>query len=150
MYSERLSFMCYTRIRRHRFNKPTTLIVFGMLAITGCGGDGMTTVVGKVTVNGTPLTKGAITFEPIDGVGRTAGATIDGGNYETRVPPGEKRVRITGFEVTGQVPAYKGMKDSPMRDIVKEIVPDKYNIRSDLKLSVESSDTTGDFDLKSS
>lgn len=124
------------------------VLVFGVIA-TGCGGDGMSTVEGAVSVDGTPIQQGAITFEPSDGVGPTAGATIANGTYTAEVPPGQKKVRITGFEITGQVPAYKGMKNSPMRDVVKDIVPEQFNSQSELTFTVESSDTKGDFELNS-
>jgi hypothetical protein len=119
--------------------------------ISGCNrGPAMTTVVGTVTVDGKPLEKGSIAFEPADGQGPTTGATIEGGRYTAQTLPGQKKVRITGFEIVGKRPAYPGRPDSPMRDIVKDVVPEKYNNNSDLTLTVESSDTTGDFDLKSS
>lgn len=126
------------------------LVLFAAATVAGCGGNGMSTVAGTVTVDGKPLEQGAISFVPADGEGPTAGATIEDGKYMTQAPPGQKKVKITGFEITGQVPAYKGMKNSPMRDIVKEIVPDKYNIQTELNLTIESTDTTGDFDLESS
>ena len=130
----------------------STLIVFAVIVvIAGCsGGPVMTTVEGTVSVDGKPLGNGSITFEPADGQGRTAGATIEDGKYVAEVPPGQKKVRITGFEVTGQVPAYQGMPNSPMRDVVKDVVPEKYNAKSQLELSVDTSPTTGNFDLKAS
>lgn len=127
------------------------LVLAGIAAIAGCTrGLSMTTVEGEVTIDGKPLGKGSISFESTDGEGPTAGATIEDGKYLAKVPPGQKKVRITGFEVVGQVPAYKGRPDSPMRDVVKDLVPEKYNANTELTLSVESADTTGDFDLKSS
>lgn len=130
------------------------LLVIGLFvgtALTGCSrGPVLMTVEGTVTIDGNALGQGAITFEPVDGKGRTAGGTIENGKYTAQVPPGEKRVRITGFEVTGQKPAYPGKKDGPMRDVVKELVPPKYNVKSELTLNVDASPTAGDFPLKSS
>jgi hypothetical protein len=127
------------------------LIMTIAATISGCSkGPAMTTVVGTVTIDGKPLEKGSIAFEPADGQGPTTGATIEGGRYAAKALPGQKMVRITGFEIVGKRPAYPGRPDSPMRDIVKDVVPEKYNSNSDLTLTVESSDTTGDFNLKSS
>lgn len=117
--------------------------------ICGCGHDpNLTRVEGTVTVGGKLLGKGSISFEPADGVGPTAGATIEEGKYTAKAPPGRKRVRITGFEVVGQVPAYPDRPDSPMRDIVKDVVPDAYNVKSELIRTIESSADTEDFALE--
>lgn len=122
-----------------------------LTSVTGCGGGiEMTPVEGAVTIDGKPLQQGAITFEPVDGMGPSAGALIADGRYEAKAPPGEKKVRITGFEVIGQEPSRPGDPNSPKRDVVKELVPAKYNANSELTLTVEPSDTTGDFELKSS
>ncbi len=122
-----------------------------VVAVVGCDhGPQMSEVTGVVTIDGNPVQKGSISFEPTDGHGFTAGATIEDGAYVAKVPPGEKRVRITGFEVVGQAPAYPNIPNSRMNDIVKDIVPPRYNSKSELKLTVEKSATTGNFDLKSS
>ena len=117
----------------------------------GCShGPAMTKVVGVVTIDGKPLQNGSITFEPADGRGFTAGATIENGAYEAKAPPGEKRVRITGYEIVGQKPAYPNVPNCRMRDIVKDVVPPRYNRNSELTLSVGTSETSRDFYLKSS
>lgn len=139
------------KVRSQKLYLGISLCLVFVAGLTGCSrGPAMTTVEGVVTLDGKPIEKGAIIFEPANGAGRSAGATIENGNYTAEMPPGEKRVRITGFEVTGQVPAYKGRPDSPMRDVVKEIVPPKFNARSELTQSIDSSDTTANFDLKTS
>ena len=128
----------------------TAILILCGTAITGCGGSGMTKVEGTVTIDGNPLGNGAIAFEAVDGKGPVAGATIVNGKYVTYVPPGVKSVRITGFEVTGQEPMYQGRPDGPKRDIVKDVVPAKYNTNSELSFTVDSSGTPGDFELTSS
>jgi hypothetical protein len=135
-----------------RMPRSIVLLAIGCaFAITGCSrGPAMTKVAGVVTIDGRPLQKGSITFEPIDGRGITVGATIEGGSYVTEAMPGEKKVRITGFEVVGQVPAYKNVPNSRMNDVVKDIVPSRYNNNTELTLEVEESETTGNFELESS
>jgi hypothetical protein len=77
-----------------------TATTFGCVALisiflTGCGGSPDTVVTGKVRWNGEPLAYGFITFCPVDGATKTAGAVIENGNYQANdVPPGEKFVQI--------------------------------------------------------
>lgn len=133
-----------------KMNKLYTALVVAAVSILNTGCDkGLSTVNGTVTVDGNPVQQGAIIFEPADGQGPTAGTTIEAGKYEAKTTPGDKKVRITGFEIVGQQPAYKGMKDSPMRDVVNDVVPEQYNRDSNLTLTVEKSGTTGDFALDS-
>lgn len=101
-------------------------IVLGLVAAAlmavGCGkGDNTCLITGKVSLNGTPLESGQISFKPSDGKGATAGAVITNGSYTAKVPRGRKSVQITGVRRVGERPAYEGLPDSPKVPEVKSI-----------------------------
>jgi hypothetical protein len=122
-----------------------------LLALVGCGG-GAAEVRGKVSFNGTPVENGTITFEPADGKGPTAGGPIAKGEYhltgQNKVAPGAKIVRIQAFGPSGRkVPAAPGSKE--MVDEFKQLIPAQYNLRSELKETVQADKVnTIDFALK--
>jgi hypothetical protein len=75
----------------------TTFCYIALISIflIGCGRSPDTVVTGQVRWNGEPLAYGFITFCPVDGATKTAGAAIENGNYRANdVPPGEKIVQI--------------------------------------------------------
>jgi len=106
------------------------------------------TVSGNVTLDGAPVKSGTIRFEPVDGRTPTADAAIREGKFNAAVPPGEKRISISAPKVTGQRRVYE-TPDSPMIDVVEELLPAKYNVKSELTLLVAAGSQTKDFDLKS-
>lgn len=80
------------------------LFALGLLAFAGCGGRGLTPVSGVVTVKGSPVSFGTITFVPV-GSGERASAQIGpAGRFDlgTYAPgdgamPGEYSVMIAAF-----------------------------------------------------
>jgi hypothetical protein len=111
-----------------------------LLAAAGCGG-GATEVRGKVAFKGKPVENGTISFEPADGKGPTAGGPIADGGYrltgQNSVSSGAKVVRIQAFGPSGRrIPAAPGSK--VLVDELKQLIPAKYNSRSDLKATVEA------------
>jgi len=123
-------------------------LMVGAIALTGCD-SGPSTVSGTVTVDGKPLENGAISFLPSAGEGPTAGTSIKAGKYTAEVPPGSKRVEITGYEVIGQEPAY-GDPNGPMKDKTKSVVPPKFNQQSTLTADIKpGANDNLNFDLTS-
>jgi hypothetical protein len=106
------------------------------------------TVIGDVTLDGQPLKSGVIHFESADGKAATADAMIVDGKYTVDMPPGDKRISISAPKVTGKRKAYD-TPDSPMVDIVQELLPARYNAQSDLTLTVTAGPQQKDYDLKS-
>ncbi|MBA2117839.1 hypothetical protein [Bremerella alba] len=104
---------------------------------------------GTVTLDDQPIANGSISFLPVDGNTATAGTRIENGKFEIMMPPGSKRVEITGIEVVGQKPAYEGDKNSPLVDITRDIVPSRYNTKSELLVDVDSGEANQDFRLVS-
>ena len=106
------------------------------------------TVKGTVTLDGQPLANGLINFVAIDAGAPTAEAAITVGQYEAVVPPGEKRVEIRAPKVSGKQKMYD-TPDSPMVDVVTELLPARYNVESELRMTVTEGVNEKPFELKS-
>jgi hypothetical protein len=137
-------------------NKPMSLprfrwtVLCGVFTlVAGCSSSSTVgTLDGTVTLDGAPLKSGLIRFVPIDGQTPTADATIADGDFRATVPLGDKRVEITAPQVTGQRKAYD-TPDSPMVDTIRELLPAKYNVNSELTYKVEPGSQTHEFALQS-
>lgn len=131
---------------------------------------GLVNVSGKVMLDGTPLEAAVVTFEDAQTGQFSYGQTDSNGYYSLQldsemegVMPGQKIVRIStskkilglnvteddssGEEVDGEMEA--DGKGKGAVGLSTEIVPDKYNKKSELTADVSSSSSTFDFDLKS-
>ncbi len=53
------------------------------------------------------------------------------------MPTGKKIVRIQGTKVVGQRRAYESDADSPMVDIVEDVVPAQYNSKTELEFDAK-------------
>jgi hypothetical protein len=104
--------------------------------LAGCPGrDPVGRVSGEVTLDGRPLRQGIIRFVPADGQSPTADAGITDGRFAATVPVGEMKVEITAPKVVGKHKMYD-TPDSPVVDTVTELLPPRYNVRSELKMTV--------------
>ncbi|WP_146118549.1 hypothetical protein [Blastopirellula marina] len=119
------------------------------LFTVGCGGpkSNKLEMTGKVTLNGQPLPEGTITIEATDDMGGVDGGMITNGEYKVMTTPGDKLVKINATKVVGQKKTYN-TPDSPMEDIVQEIIPPKYNQKSELNVTVKEDATSHDFTLE--
>ena len=135
-------------MRIFRRHVTRILLVTAVLSATaGCSkNNGRATVSGTVTFDGQPVKTGIVRFVPADGRTATADSIIADGRYSAAVPPGEKLVEITSPKVIGK---RRMMPESPEIDVVEELLPAKYNVKSELKYSVENSTQTKDFELQS-
>lgn len=106
------------------------------------------TVKGTVTLDGQPLVTGRILFVAVDQSTPSAEGTITAGQFEAVVPPGEKRIEIRSPKVTGKKKMYD-TPDSPTVDTVVELLPAKYNVNSELKMTVDGTAQEQKFDLLS-
>lgn len=106
------------------------------------------TVTGTVTLDGSPIKSGVIRFVPADGQTATADSAITDGKFSASVPPGEKKVSISAPKVTGQRRVYE-TPNSPMIDVVQELLPAKYNAKTELTLSVNAASQEKNFPLTS-
>src|SRR3954452_20293684 len=97
-----------------------------VLAAAGCGSR-RRVVPGTVTVDGKPVERGAIQFLPADGAGPTAGGVIENGRYHVLASPGTMKVVINATKVVGHRKLYDDLADSPVIDVVQEVLPAKYS-----------------------
>ncbi len=115
--------------------------------VPGCSDPTKGEVSGTVKVNGEPAKQGAITFIPVDGKSSTAGAKITDGQFMAPdVPVGTVKVQIRVSKIVGQTRIYN-TPDSPIQDIMEEVLPPKYNDQTELLLDVKSGKNEQDFDL---
>jgi hypothetical protein len=121
-------------------------LALGLVAASGCSSS--TSVSGEVTLDGVPLKEGVIRFVPVDGKSQTVSGPIEGGRFNVQVPPGEMRVEISAPKVTGSVKMYNAT-DSKAVDQVEELLLPRYNVRSDLKMTVQAGSQTKRFELSS-
>ena len=129
---------------------------FGILILLllpiGCSPDnpqGRVSLHGSVSINGTPIKTGTISFAPLGNPAEIthSGATITNGKYAAPtnkgVVPGEYVVQIYASEDTGQVdPTATGTSGK----IYRQLIPPKYNEKSELKINVDRGKSY-DFDL---
>jgi hypothetical protein len=132
-----------------RTRNSVRLLVVVIVAAIGCSSESPpSTVRGTVTLDGAPLADGLINFVAVDLQSQTAGAKITEGQFEVAVPPGEKRVEIRAPKVSGKVKAYD-TPDSPLVDIVDELLPARYNSQSELTMTVVEGTQEKAFELQS-
>lgn len=108
------------------------------MVVVGCGkdGGGRVTIGGSVTLNGTPLETGTISFLPADGKGASAGATITNGKYETEIAPGSKKVSISAEKVISQRPRDPADPSGEQITETQKLIPPQYNDQTTLTVDV--------------
>ncbi|EAQ77344.1 hypothetical protein [Blastopirellula marina] len=106
-------------------------------------------VTGVVTLDGKPIDKAVVTFEPAN-ARPSVGFTDANGRYELIFTAsrngavlGEHQVRITSAADAGG-----GEGGQPLVAARKETIPTKYNAKTELTAQVDSGSNTIDFDLK--
>ena len=125
------------------------------LALAACSSSdsGRSRVQGAVSYGGEAVDEGGIAFIPEGGGASQVRATgeIRDGNYDldsSRGPyPGKYRVEIFWYKKTGRQiasPSGKAFKNE-----TKQVIPAKYNYKTELKVDVKPGRNTFDFDLKS-
>jgi hypothetical protein len=132
-------------LRRSRLLLPPLVLVW---AAACAGSPNQGTVNGTVTLDGRPLKEGVVRFVPADGKSPTASAAVADGKFTAAVPVGEMRVEFSAPKVVGRHKAYD-TPDSPVVDDVAELLPDRYNVKTDLKLAVKKGSQDEMFALKS-
>ncbi len=104
------------------------------------------TVSGTVTIDGKPAASGSIAFIPADGISAPAGGEITAGRYSAVVSPGSARVEIRCPKVIGERKLYD-TPDSPIKPVLAESLPARYNDESVLTVDVRLGANPHDFDL---
>lgn len=123
-----------------------TLLLVGLC---GCGGVYDSYVAGKVTIDGTALPRGTVTFHPV-GDGPSAYGVIKGdGSYtlstgrEEGLPPGEYVVTVVANEESTQKDPSSGAPPMPG----KVITPAWYRSKSHSTLKFTAESGSNEFDL---
>jgi len=133
-----------------RRRPPTTLTVILALAALAAGCVGKPpTVSGDVTLDGAPLDEGLITFVPDDQKAPRVAVPVKDGKYTASVPAGPCRVEITAPKATGEKKRMYPTPDSPLVDVIVERIPERYNVKSELKGDVKAGANTLNWPLKS-
>jgi hypothetical protein len=126
-------------------------LLAALVLAAGCGGDalGRRAITGKVMLDGQPIKRGSIRFEPLAKTGVAGGGVIVDGAYrvpaERGLSPGKYRVSISAPKTDATAPPTMENEGPP----AEEQVPPRYNSQSDLQIEIEPSGKTEfDFDLK--
>lgn len=129
----------------YRFAMTGTLFFLVAMTLAGCGSaidtGGRKAVTGDVTLDGVPIVEGSIRFEPQSGTTAT-GAMIADGKYEIPADkgllPGSYRVYINALEPVEDNRSADDMMNNPGPPR-KELIPAKYNKKSELTADVSES-----------
>jgi hypothetical protein len=131
------------RIRR-------VLVLIPVVFLGGCAGG--TQFDGIVTLDGNPLDEGTITFTLPASKEGSVGGPIKNGKYaidaQRKLPPGTYRVEINALQPTGKKVENKSDPGTQV-DEVKQLIPMKYNLKSELTVELKSGSNTANFELKS-
>ena len=148
------------------------LIGVGLFLSSGCGEDAgyegpeRAAVSGKVTLDGSPLPYGTVTFISTEGEGRRASGLISDGSYS--IPEGQGpnlgkcKVEILGFEKApaaaddGLGEGGEGAEEEDAGDdegegesVGPQIIPPQYNAQTTLEADIVSGENENDFPLTS-
>ncbi len=125
------------------------LLPIALATLVGCGGEGgpkTYSVSGTVTLDGTPVSDGQITFRMAKEGRRFTGAIKDG-KYEVKAEPGDMSVEIVASRV---VPGKFDKSNPGIDEPVSEMyIPKKYNSETTLTAKIDSSASLPPFELKS-
>jgi len=137
------------------------LLVFGSLflltVLQGCGGGGVrfAAVSGKVTLDGKPVAKALVTFNPVPQPGSNiagdsaSGTTDENGQYTLKSyvqGSWKDGAQVGKHKVTISLQVSRGEGD---RSIIRETLPKKYNQETTLEADVTSGKNEKDFPLTS-
>lgn len=101
---------------------------------------------GTVTLDGQPLPEGVVRFIPVDGATATAGGTIRDGQFIAKVPVATHRVEISANVIDRQLTPPNPTDE---QIVMKQLIPERYNTRSELTLRVVAGSNEPRFDLQS-
>jgi hypothetical protein len=146
----------HTRERLATRQARWAVLVGAALAAAGCGGEPVGVVVGKVTLDGAPVTDATISFVPTNGMTVTTTIHPDGSYRAENVPAGVAIVTVVPIPGGGDEAAiHKSLKETagkaPPPSPAKRIaVPTRYTdpATSDLRHTVQKGENVYDVPLK--
>ena len=132
------------------FKKSRVLLSFSLLilftvVLAGCGDSGPRNceITGTVTVDGTPVKEGAISFAITEDGDLPGGAPIVDGKYSASLTPGKKKVHLSAPDTSG----FTEEEYENFDGLCPDLIPQKY-IDEPLIIDVTESGTF-DFELTS-
>jgi hypothetical protein len=126
---------------------PVFVLFLAVAFCSGCGPESkMATVSGTVTIDGKAPESGAISFIAMDGMAPTAGGVIEKGKYTSQAPIGESKVEIRVSKVVGKKKLYD-TPDSPVQDLMEEVLPAKYNEATELRFKAEKGNNEKNWEI---
>ena len=118
--------------------------------ITGCGKPAASTVEGTVSLDGTPIENGSISFVPTSADGKKGGTLIKDGKYsvpaDLELPPGNYKVEISSRQNIGKPFIDNDTGEKTYN--TKEALPERFNINSTLTADLEAGPNQKDFPLQ--
>ena len=125
--------------------------MFATLAfLVGCSdGPRKYDVSGTLTIDGAvPPAGSSITFIPSDGKNTTEGCTLVAGKYSTKVATGMYKVEIRAPKVIGKAKPVGKNDYQTQGEIVEEMLPAKYNDKTELTFEVKAAKIEKNWELK--
>lgn len=121
--------------------------------VAGCSdGPAYGDVTGEVTLDDAPLREGVVRFVPVDGNTPTASALIENGQFRVPVPAGNHRVEISAPKLPRGINSSEEMKRGTVDEgaALEELIPQRYNTKSELTAGVKQGANKVRYRLKSS
>ena len=120
--------------------------------VAGCSdGPAYGDVTGEVTLDDAPLREGVVRFVPVDGNTPTASALIENGQFRVPVPAGNHRVEISAPKLPRGINSSEEMKRGTVDEgaALEELIPQRYNTKSELTAEVKKGANKVSYHLKS-
>jgi len=133
--------------RFNSFAATGSLMAILFLSGSGCG-KSKPMMEGLVTLDGTPIEKGTIMLIPATGKGQSAGGGIVAGRYRISASVGPMRVLINAARKDGKMPDPLNPGSGVMVDRYVEYVPDRYNEKTALEVTIVEGLNKHDFSLE--
>jgi hypothetical protein len=135
---------------------PLVTAILIVLTCVGCNRGAkldLQAVSGKVSLQSRPLVNGTIMFAPAANDGLAGGSAIADGKYsipkQKGLPPGKYKVQISSADQRGVAPVAANHAPGNESPPLQELVPEKYNSKSELSVEVKSGGgNTFNFDLR--
>lgn len=88
---------------------------------------------GQVTLDGNIIKQGSVRLASVDGQMPTGGGVIKDGSFNCRLPVATYRVEFSAVEAPANIPV---SRDSDAEYTVTQLIPEKYNKKSELTWEV--------------
>lgn len=123
--------------------------VFVLCFSSGCGPEPVVgEIFGTISLDGKPIDKGSISFAPANGQGPSGGGEIKDGKYKCDAALGECKVEIRSPKVVGKRKLYD-TPESPVQEVFEEVLPQKYNEATELRVEIKKGKNEKNWDLPS-